>query len=157
MVERHRDVGAQAPLDLGGALGREQAATPVDVTLELDALVIHAAEPVEREDLKPARVGEQRAVPRHESVQPAELCDHVLAGANVQVVGVGEHDARAHGFEVGGGECAHAALRADGHEGRRLDRPVRQCEHAGPRAAGRGVDREIEHQASAETRGSSRA
>src|SRR5207245_11309979 len=62
VVERHRDVGAEGPLDLGGALGREEAARAVHVALELDAVVAHAAESREREHLEAARVGEERAV-----------------------------------------------------------------------------------------------
>src|SRR5437762_10184856 len=49
------------------------AAASVHMTLELDAVVVHAAEAVEREHLEPARIGEQRPVPGHEAVQPAEL------------------------------------------------------------------------------------
>jgi len=52
VVERHRNIGAQRPLDLRGALGRERAAAAVDVALELDARLVHAAEPLEREHLE---------------------------------------------------------------------------------------------------------
>src|SRR2546426_2899253 len=37
VIERHRDVGAENPLDLRGALGGERASTAVHVALELDA------------------------------------------------------------------------------------------------------------------------
>jgi hypothetical protein len=47
MIERHRDVGAEGPLNLGGALGREEAARAVHVALELDALVADLAEALE--------------------------------------------------------------------------------------------------------------
>ena len=64
---------------------------------ERDAVVVDREQRVaEREDLETARVGEDRPVPARERVQPAELLDHVLAGAEMQVVGVAEDDARAH-------------------------------------------------------------
>ena len=45
------------------------------------------------EDLVAAAVGEERAVPAGEAVQAAELGDQRVAGAQHQVVGVGEQDA----------------------------------------------------------------
>ena len=144
VVERHRDIGAQRPLDLRGALGRERAAAAVDVALELDARLIHAAEPLEREHLEASRVGEQRTVPAHEAVQPPELLHDVLPRTHVQVVGVREDHGCAGGAEVVGREGAHRALRADRHEERRLDRPVGQGEGAGAGGAGGRVEREFE-------------
>src|SRR5438874_7472959 len=67
MVERHRDVRAERPLDLGRALRRQVPAAPVDVALELDAVLVHAARALEREHLKATRVGEERTVPPHEA------------------------------------------------------------------------------------------
>src|SRR5437667_270795 len=83
VIERHRDVGAEAPLDLGGALGSEEAARAVHVALKLNAVVAHPTESREREHLEASRVGEQRAVPAHEAVQAAESRDDVLARADV--------------------------------------------------------------------------
>ena len=60
---------------------------------ERDAVVVDREQRVaEREDLEAARIGEDRPVPARERVQPAELLDHVLAGPEVQVVGVAEDD-----------------------------------------------------------------
>jgi hypothetical protein len=133
VIERHRDVGAEGPLDLGGALGGEEATRAVHVALELDALVIDPPEPLEGEDLEPARVGEQRPVPPHEAVQAAEPGDDVLPGADVEVVGVREHEVGPDGFQVRGRERAHGALRADGHEARGRHRAVGEGEAAGAR------------------------
>ena len=67
----------------------------VDVA-ERDAVVVDGGERVaEREDLEAARVGQDRPVPAHEPVQPAELGDQLVAGPEVQVVGVAEQDLRA--------------------------------------------------------------
>src|SRR2546426_5962090 len=55
VIERHRDVGAENPLDLRGALGGERASTAVHVALELDAAFVHATKAFEREHLKADR------------------------------------------------------------------------------------------------------
>ena len=125
MVERHRHVRAEGPLDLGRALRGEDAAAAVHVTLKLDAVIGYAAEALEREHLEAAGVRQQRPVPGHEPVQAAELRDDVLAGPHVQVVGVGEHHPGPDGLQIAGRQRPHGALRADGHEDGRLDRAVR--------------------------------
>ena len=50
-----------------------------------------------------------------------------------------EHDLRPDLGEVGGGEPGDRGARADGHERRRLDAPVRRDDEAAARP-GRGVD-----------------
>ena len=42
------------------------------------------------ENLKPAAVGKNRLIPIKELVDTAKLINNVLAGANVQMVGVGK-------------------------------------------------------------------
>ena len=70
---------------------REVLGAPVVDRAERDAVVVDASVRVpQREDLEAARVGEDRAVPAGEGVEAAELLDHVLAGAEVQVVRVSE-------------------------------------------------------------------
>ena len=54
-----------------GALGRERARGAVHVALELDAVLRDPPQPLEREDLEAAGVGEHRAVPGGEAVQAA--------------------------------------------------------------------------------------
>src|SRR5207244_12961888 len=96
MIERHRDVGAEHPLDLRGALRREGATAAVHVALKLHAVVVHPAESLEREHLEATRIGEQRTIPTHEAMQGSELLDHLLAGPHMQVVGIREHQRRAY-------------------------------------------------------------
>src|SRR5216117_2463269 len=102
MVERHRDVGAEHPLDLRGAPRREGAAAAVYMTLKLHAVVVHPAESLEREHLEATRIGEQRTIPTHEAMQGSELLDHLLAGPHMQVVGIREHQRRAGGAKIVG-------------------------------------------------------
>ena len=102
VVERHGDVGAEGPLDLHGALGRERAVGAVDVALELDAVLADASEALEREHLEAAGIGEHRARPGGEAVEPAHRANHLLAGAEMQMVGVAEDDLRAGARHVAG-------------------------------------------------------
>eukprot|EP00850_Spirogloea_muscicola_P019822 SM000200S05812 [mRNA] locus=s200:28910:32367:- [translate_table: standard] len=72
---------------------------------------------VERADhLEAARVGEQGAGPVHEAVEAAEAVEQRGAGAQREVVGVGQHDLAAQVGELLHGEALDGALRADGHE-----------------------------------------
>jgi len=145
MIERHRDVGAERPLDLRGALRREGAAAAVHVALKLDAVVVNPAESLEREHLEATRIGEQRTIPTHEAMQGSELLDHLLAGPHMQVVGIREHQRRARVTEIVGRERPHRALSSDRHEHGRLDRAVGEGKRAGAGGAGGGVEREVEH------------
>jgi hypothetical protein len=146
VVERHRDVGSELPLNVDRLLRRQQAAAAVHVTLELDALVAHLPKSFEGEHLKAPRVGDDRAIPRHERVEAAELRDYILSRPHVEMVGVRQYDARPDRPEVGGRERAHRGLCADGHEDRGRDRAARQAERAGAGGAGGRVNREFEHQ-----------
>src|SRR5213592_1638414 len=131
MIERHRNVGAERPLDLRGALRREGAAAAVYVTLKLHAVVVDTAEPLEREHLEPTRIGEQRTIPTHEAMQGSQLLNHLLAGPHMQVVGIREHQRRAGGAEVIRGKSPHAPLRPDRHEYRGFHRAVGEGKRAG--------------------------
>ena len=79
-------------------------------------------------------------------MEPAHGLDHVLAGAEVQVVGVAEDDLRAGALHVAGAQAAYDAVGADRHEGGGLDLAVGQGERAGAGEAFGGVEAELEHQ-----------
>ncbi len=71
--------------------GREPCFGAVVHGAEGDAVVVERRDRVaEREHLEPARIGKDRAAPPGEGMQAAERFDHVLAGAEVEVVGVAE-------------------------------------------------------------------
>ena len=144
VVELHDDVGAEVPLDAHHALGREPPARAVDVALELDALLLYGAQPGEREDLKASRVGEDRTIPVHELVQPAQLAYQLVARTQVQVIRVGEDHLRVHRAQVVGVQRLHGGERADRHECGRLDDAVRRDEASGARGAGGLLESEVE-------------
>ena len=79
--------------------GSEEVAAAVEVRAEADAVVSDLAQRAEREDLKAAGVGEQGARPTDEAVQPAHAADGLVAGTQVEVIGVAENDLRAERFE----------------------------------------------------------
>ena len=135
LVEAHRDVAAQVALDLRRELGREVRLGAVVDVAERDAVVVHRRQRVaEGEDLETAGVGENRAVPPHEPVQPAELGDQLVARAEMQVVGVAEHDLRAEPAHLVRIQRLHGRLRPDRHEHRRAHLAVRGREDPGPRS-----------------------
>ncbi len=145
-VEAHGDVGAEPLLDPRRELRREALGRAVVDGAEGDAVVVVGEQRVaEREDLEPARVGQDRPVPRHERVQAAELGDDVLAGAEVEVVGVAEQDLRAERAQLLRVDRLHRPLRPDRHERRRAHLAVRGAEDAGARGAVAGEDLEDAH------------
>ncbi len=79
-------------------------------------------------------------------MQAAEVPEHVEAGAQPEVEGVAEDDLGAHRLERLRRDALDAAIGADRHEDRRLDRAVDQAEAAAPRQAFGGEDVEGKHQ-----------
>ena len=77
-------------------------------------------------------------------MQAAEPRDQLVARAQEQVIGVAEDDCGADRLEVAVQRRLDAALRADGHERRRLDDAVRRVEPSEPRRAIRRTQREAE-------------
>ena len=124
-----------------GELGREARRRPVVDRAEGDAFVVDGGDRVaEREDLVAARVGQDRAVPAHEAMEPAELGDQLVAGPEEEVVGVAENDVRADRPHLVGVERLDRRLRPDRHEGRGRNVAVRRAEDAGARGPVGGDD-----------------
>src|ERR1043166_1518912 len=86
------------------------------------------------EDLVAPAVGENRLVPADEAMQSASARDHVVAGPQVQMIGVAQQNLRAERLEIAMRDAFDCALRADGHERRRLDLAMGRRQHAGARA-----------------------
>jgi len=139
LIEDHHDVRAQRDLHGHRVLRRKEVFAAVEVRLKLHALRRDLAHLREREDLKAARVSEHGPRPAHEAMDAAGAANHLMPGAQIQVVRVGEDDLRAerlhhallHGLD--GRSCT------DGHKDRRLHGAVRQRENAATAARRRGV------------------
>ena len=126
---------AEQALDLHRALGRQHVARAVDVRGKAHALLAHLADLRQRHDLEAARVGEDRPFPAHEGVQAAEPRHALRAGAQHQVVGVGEDDVGARLFHLVEVERLDRAGSADRHEGRRAHDAARRRQRAEARRA----------------------
>jgi hypothetical protein len=75
-------------------------------------------------------------MPAHEAVQPVPMeSDDLGAGAQRQVEGVAEHDLRAQSRELLRVHALHGAIGAHRHEGRSIDRAVRQMQSSAARGA----------------------
>ena len=125
-VQRHGDIAVQQTLDLHGALRCQRVVAAVDVGAKGDALLIQASELGERHHLEAAAVGYDRARPAHEVMQAAQAGDAFGAWAQHQVIGVAEDDLRTCRGNLVGLQALDRASRANGHEGRRLDRAMRR-------------------------------
>src|SRR5688572_27663822 len=110
-------------------------AAAVQVRLEIGSLLADDAALREAEHLKPAAVGEDRVRPADKAMEAAAAGDQFITGAEKQVIRVGEHDLGARFLDVAVPRRLHRALRADGHEGRRLYDAVRRLELAEARRA----------------------
>ena len=80
MVQAHGHVGPERFLDRRRPLGGQLQQPAVEVRSEGHALVGDPISIRQAEHLKPTRIGEDRTVPAHERVQPADRRDHLLAG-----------------------------------------------------------------------------
>ena len=110
---------------------------PVEVRLEVAALLGELAHLRERKDLEAAGVREDRAVPPHEPVQTAGGGDDLRPRPQHEVVGVAEDDLRLQRDEVARLQRLDGAERPDVHEHGRLDDPVRGREPPQPRLGAR--------------------
>ena len=134
LIQHHRDVGPQVHLDLHHPLRGEAVDGAVDVRTEGYPVVVDGAQrfaPLaarEAEDLEAAGVGEDRPRPAHKAVQPAQTCDALIAGAQVEVVGVGEHEDRADLLQLTRRNRLHRRPRPHRREDRRGDDAVRRVE-----------------------------
>lgn len=144
LVEHHRDVRAELRLDVCDALGRERVQRTVEVRSEVGTLFVDRTTGGQAEHLKAAAIGKDGPLPSHEAVEASSTRDEIGTGAQVEVVGVPEHDRHTERLELGVGDGFDGRLRPDGHEGRRLDRSVRRRQQAAAREPVGLCDLEVE-------------
>ena len=136
LVEGHGYVAAEVGLYAHALLRAHEDVPPVYVGVEAHAVLAYLPQLGEGENLEASAVREYRAVPGHEFVQPAEGFDELVAGPDVQMIGVRELYLAADIPQVARRERAlYRALGADVHEDRRLDGAVRAGKLAAPRAS----------------------
>ena len=165
LVEHERDIGAERRLHRHRRLRAEEPLGPIDIGAEPDALLIDSEDrpgalggdpppaldlvgdrPVtHREHLEAARVGDDRAWPPHELVQPAELADQLRPRRKKQMKRVAEHHLVAEALDVPRLERLYGATRRERHERRRPHRPARELERPRPGARIRRPCPDAEH------------
>src|SRR5688572_25639340 len=105
----------------------------VDVRTELDALFCQLSQFGQRKNLKAARVGQQRAVPRRKSMQSAETTNDLNSWPEKKVVRVAQNYSCIklvlEPFEP---NALQRALRSDGHKNGSLYHRAAGCDNAGP-------------------------
>lgn len=88
----------------------------IDVRGKGDAVLGELAQSGQAEDLKPSGVGRDRMIPAHEGMQAPTAGDHVIAGAQIQMIGIAQDDFCSKVFEILGAERFDGALGANRHE-----------------------------------------
>ncbi len=124
-VELHLDVRAEQALDLDRALRRQHVPRAVEVRLKERPLLGDLADLRQAHDLEAARVRQDRLLPAHKRMQPAELGDALRAGPQHEMVGVAEQDIRARVPHLLRIKRLHRRHRADRHERGRADEAAR--------------------------------
>ena len=114
--------------------------------LEGDAILGNARQIAQAEDLETAAVGEDGQAPAHELVQPAEAADELVAGPQVEVIGVAEDDRGAAVEQIAGAQGFYGRLRAHRHEYRRVDDAVRRFQAPEAGLAARVATKDIKCQ-----------
>ena len=99
------------------------------------------------ENLKPSRVSQDRPRPRHEPVQASEPANLFNPGAQKKVIGISQENLYAKFLQHILRHAFDGRLRPDGHEDRRLDRPVGGLEPSPPGPPERRDELEGAHQA----------
>ena len=102
--------------------GVSSTAAAVDMRAKSNAAFVERHAIGQAENLKAAAVGEDRPVPAHERVQPAQRRDGLLARPQRQMIRVGQDHLRAGFAQPARVDALDRALRADRHEGGRFDR-----------------------------------
>lgn len=145
LVKRHDDIRAEVFLNGDGLFGREAMRRAVNVAFEGHAVVINFAGLCEGKNLKAARIREHGLVPLHKLVQAAHVAHQFVAGTQVKVIGVAQHQRGVDLLEMFGGECFYGGLRADGRKDRCDEVAVRRGENPRAGAVVFGCDLELEH------------
>ena len=130
-VEGHDDVGAEKLLHLDALFRGESDQGSVEVVAKRDPRFADLPPVTEAHHLKTPGVGEPGAVPGGKAVQPSEPFHQLGAGAQQEVVGVGEENLAADGFQVANRDPLHRGLGAHRHEERGLHAAVGCFKDAG--------------------------
>ncbi len=121
LIERHHDIAAEQALDFHRPLRRQHMTGAVDMAGKGDAFLAHLRQRGKAHHLIAAAIGQDRPVPSHETVQPAQRGHALRAGPQHQMIGVAQNDVgacradlgRAHRLDGGGGAHRHESWGAN--------------------------------------------
>ena len=146
LVKGHRDGGSEVGLYLHTLLGAHENTLAVDMRGKFYPFLGDLAQLRERKDLKSTAVGQDRAVPVHKLLQAAQIVYKGVAGAQMQVVGVGKFHPAVDLFQLDGRDPAlDGGTGADVHEHGRFDIPVHRVQHAAAGLALFGFQLKMRH------------
>lgn len=117
------------------------------MTLEGHAVIVDLAGLRKREDLEATRIGKHGTRPLHELVQATQVTDEFIAGTQIEMIGVAQHERGVDVLEMFGRERFDRGLRADRRKDRREQVAVRRGEDTGAGALVFGGDGEFKHRA----------
>jgi len=130
LVKGHDDVSPQPDLRLHGLFGTKKVRRTVQVRAKRHAFFADLAEIGETENLKPARIRKDGAIPRHEPMQPAHPANRLDPRPQEKMVGIREQNLDAEFFQHILRDALHRSEGPDRHEHRSLDLSVRSNELA---------------------------
>ena len=144
-IEGHDDVRTEVLLNSNGTFGCEAMRRAVNVTLEGHAVIVNLTSLCQRKNLIAARVGQHGTRPLHKAMQSAQLSDQVVAGTQIKMIGITQHERGVDVFEMFGRQRLDRGLRADWREDRRDEIAVPGVENPGAGAVVLGCDFEFKH------------
>ena len=132
LIEHHHDIAPDHLLHFDAGFRREQVRVAVHITLEARPFFLHGSGTGKGENLKPTGVSQHRPIPVHEAMDTAEFLENFRAGAEQQMIGVGEQHAGARRFQGIDRLALDCGLGTDRHEDGCLDLTVQGGEFRRP-------------------------
>ena len=123
-VQDHCYVWPQRLFNLHDPFRREIVLATVNMAAKGDAVIVQLALMGQAENLKAARIGQDGAVPAHKAVETAKLLHQFMAGAQIEMIGIGQDQLRTSLGEIARFEGLDIGQRADRGKGRHLNRAV---------------------------------
>ena len=89
-VKRHGNGGTQIGLNLHALLRPHEYLVAVDMGIKVNSFFLNLAQSCQGKYLEPAGIREDRAVPVHKPVQSAKFPYELVAGAHMEMIGIGQ-------------------------------------------------------------------
>ena len=132
-VKRHDDVCAQPDLRLHCAFWCKKMGRAIQVRTKPYAFFRHLTQLVQTEDLESARVGQNGARPRHETVQPTQLAHLLHSRPQVKMVGIPQKNLHSQFLQDVLRNALYRRQRSHRHEHGRLHHPMGSSQPPDPR------------------------